>query len=162
MKRPCCLVVICLFLAPLLCGFCYEDAAVHYDIPSDLLLAVIMAESKGNPRALGVNRSKDGSIKSVDVGLCQINTAAWKKELGPQRWNATVKDPCYNIYVGAWILAQCRNKHGNIWSDVLSCYNTGRGYTELIQKRQYKTARKAHRYITDVHNELQRIQGAEQ
>lgn len=149
-------LIPCLILTLLLSGFCYEDAGSYYGISPTLLKAIARTESQEKPNALGVNRASDGTIKSYDVGLCQINTC-WRKALGPQRWAMTVNSPCYNTYIGAWILAQCRLDYGDNLSEVLSCYNTGQSYSQLIKKRDYRNAWKAYRYITQVNNELRGI-----
>ena len=33
-------------------------------------------------------------------------------------------DPCYNVNVGAWILAGCMKKYGYTW-EAVGCYNAG-------------------------------------
>ena len=150
-------IIPCRILYLLLSGFCYEDAGSYYGISPVLLKAIARAESQEKPNAIGINRAPDGTVKSYDIGICQINTV-WRKALGPQRWAMTVQSPCYNAYIGAWILAQCRMDHGDNLSEVLSCYNTGRSYSQLMKKRNYRTAWKAYRYIARVRNELQNIQ----
>ncbi len=50
----------------------------------------------------------------------QINSS-WEKTLGRERWLA-LRDPCYNIQIGAWILRECVSRFGYTW-DAVGCYN---------------------------------------
>jgi soluble lytic murein transglycosylase-like protein len=58
---------------------------------------------------------------TYDVGLMQINSS-WRERLGPERWETVATDPCYNVIVGAWILADCLHRYGYTWEG-LGCYN---------------------------------------
>ncbi|HOL44407.1 MAG TPA: lytic transglycosylase domain-containing protein [Methanothrix sp.] len=87
-----------------------------YDIPPVLLWAIASHESGFNPYA--VNRNINGSY---DYGLMQINSG-WYPVLGPERWSR-LSDPCYNVYIGAWVLHQCIQRHGYTWKAV-GCYNS--------------------------------------
>jgi len=86
-----------------------------YGINPDLLWAIAKVESNFNHGAVSYN--KNGSY---DYGIMQINSS-WYRHLGHDRWMA-LADPCYSIYVGAWILKQCINKHGYTW-EAVGCYN---------------------------------------
>lgn len=97
-------------------AFCFEEAAARYGLPPDLLRIVAETESALDPDAAGWNA--DGS---VDVGLMQINSW-WEPRLGTERWNAVCTDPCYNVTVGAWILADCLRRHGYT-PEGIGCYN---------------------------------------
>ena len=71
-----------------------------------------------NPNA--VNRNRDGTY---DLGLMQINS----------RWFPTLRkygiseqqlrQPCFSIHVGAWIMAQNMLRFGNSW-DAVGAYNS--------------------------------------
>ncbi|GAB4262159.1 MAG: lytic transglycosylase domain-containing protein [Deferrisomatales bacterium] len=102
--------------APRARGFCFEEAARLYDLPPLLLRTIAEHESRLDPDAAGWNR--DGS---VDVGLMQINSW-WEDRLGRERWIAVCTDPCYNVKVGAWILADCLRRHGYT-PEGIGCYN---------------------------------------
>lgn len=98
-------------------AFCFEEAGAIYRVSPQLLWAIAKVESNFNPDAL--NRNKNGSH---DVGLMQINS--WWVERGllsPTLWRQ-LADPCTNVKVGAWILAQCFQRHGLSW-EAVGCYN---------------------------------------
>lgn len=97
---------------------CWEDAAARYGVNAHLLYAIAKTESGLNPAA--VNRAnKNGSY---DIGLMQINS----------RWLPTLRkygieeaqlwEPCVNIHVGAWVLAQNMRRMGNSW-EAVGAYN---------------------------------------
>ena len=98
-------------------GFCFEEAGRFYGINPSLLSAIAEVESGMDPTA--VNHNADGSM---DVGLMQINSF-WKNKLGS--WWTHVMEPCFNVYVGAWILAQCMERYGYGWKAV-GCYHRGK------------------------------------
>ncbi|MDI1473014.1 lytic transglycosylase domain-containing protein [Thermodesulfovibrio sp. 1176] len=97
---------------------CFLEAGQKYGIHPNLLWAIAKVESNFNYTAL--NRNGNGTY---DIGIMQINTS-WLPVLKKyglyderQIWN-----PCYNIHVGAWVLAQCINKYGYTW-EAVGCYN---------------------------------------
>lgn len=96
-------------------AFCFEEAGAIYRVSPQLLWAIAKVESSFNPDAL--NRNVNGSY---DVGLLQINSA-WAKILGEELW-ASLGNPCQNVKVGAWILAQCMQRYGYTW-EAVGCYN---------------------------------------
>ncbi len=97
---------------------CWEQAGLKYGIQPELLHAIAKTESGLDPRAIN-RRNADGSY---DVGLMQINSA-WFPQLRllgideAQLW-----EPCLNIEVGAWILAQNMRRLGRTW-DAVGAYN---------------------------------------
>lgn len=99
-------------------GFaCWDAAATHYQVNSNLLHAIARTESALNPRA--VHRNPNGSR---DIGLMQINSS-WLPLL--ERHGISEHDllrPCTNIYVGAWILAQNFQRLGTNW-EAIGAYN---------------------------------------
>ena len=117
MKRLVLSILLLLAIIDSAHGFCFEDAGRFYDISPALLSAIAEVESGMNPTAM--NHNKDGS---VDVGLMQINSF-WKDKLGS--WWTHVMEPCFNVYVGAWILAQCMGRYGYSWKAV-GCYHRGK------------------------------------
>ncbi len=76
---------------------CFETHALAKGLDADLLRAIALVESSGNPNAVGKNSS------SEDIGLMQINSS-WLK-----RFNTTKKEllenVCLNIEIGAEILS---------------------------------------------------------
>lgn len=104
---------------------CWEDAAARYGVNVQLLYAIAKTESSLNPSA--INRNKNGSY---DIGLMQINSS-WFPTLHKygisetQLWN-----PCTNIHVGAWILAQNMHRLGNSW-EAVGAYNSSKAAYRL-------------------------------
>jgi soluble lytic murein transglycosylase-like protein len=97
---------------------CFEEAGVLYGISPLLLRGIALNESAFDPVAVNWNRNG-----SYDFGVMQINSF-WYRKLGRDAW-LRLADPCYNIHVGAWILAQCVGRHGYNWKAV-GCYNSSR------------------------------------
>jgi soluble lytic murein transglycosylase-like protein len=87
--------------------------AARYGINANVLYAIAQQESSLNPAAINLN--KDGSY---DFGLTQINSQ-WLPHLS--KFGITSKhlmDPCTNLNVGAYILAQNMQRHGNTWQAI--------------------------------------------
>ncbi len=109
---------IILLMAPAVGAFCFDEAGSMYGISPELLRGIAVVESNMNPDA--INRNKNGSY---DYGLMQINSS-WASKLGPERWG-NLSDACFNVKVGAWILAECISRYGYSW-EAVGCYNTTR------------------------------------
>ena len=99
-------------------AFCYEEAGAMYGISPLLLWAISKGESNFNPAA--INHNTNGSF---DFGLMQINSswAPTLRRIGIP-WEE-LADPCTNVKVGAWVLAQCVQDYGYTWTAV-GCYNS--------------------------------------
>lgn len=99
-------------------AFCYEEAGAMYGIAPRLLWTISKGESNFNPAA--VNYNTNGSY---DFGLMQINSS-WAPTLRKMgiSWKS-LADPCTNVKVGAWVLAQCVQDYGYTWTAV-GCYNS--------------------------------------
>lgn len=96
---------------------CWEEAAARYGVNPYLLYAIAKTESNLNPYA--INRNKNGSY---DVGLMQINSS-WFPTLRKYGIDEQqLYQPCVNIHVGAWILAQNVQSLGNSW-EAVGAYN---------------------------------------
>lgn len=92
---------------------CFTQASKKYGVPEELLIAIAKVESKFNPNAINHN-----SNKSDDMGLMQINSI-WLKQL--ETYGITkdrLSQPCQNIMVGAWILAQKIEAYGFTWTAI--------------------------------------------
>ena len=112
---------------------CWERAAVRYDIPVKLLQAIAYVESRMLPDARKINRNG-----SIDYGLMQVNSR-WLRYLKPYGITGeSLKEPCTNIMVGAWILKQEILRYGFNWMAV-GAYHAG-AYTrfnESVKRERY-------------------------
>lgn len=109
------LILACLACAPALA--CWNEVASWYGVNVHLLYAIAKTESNLNPNAM--NRNKNGSY---DIGMMQINSS-WLPTL--RKYGVTeeqLKDPCVNLQVGAWILAQNMARMGLTW-EAVGAYN---------------------------------------
>lgn len=112
-------------------------AGRNYRIDPDLLRAIAWHESKNNNAAIGKN--KDGT---VDIGIMQINSRNFNhlEEFGITQQHLK-KDPCINIYTGAYYLAIAFNKMGTNWQ-AIGAYNAGFKASKKQSRRRYEYARK--------------------
>lgn len=113
---------------------CFKSASRHYNVDFFLLSSIGWVESKYNPKAVNYNK-KNGSIVSVDYNVMQINSF-WSKELQRHKihFNLVQTDPCLNIHIGAWVLAQSIQRYGLSWKAIGS-YNVG-----IVNDRNYSIA----------------------
>ena len=109
-----------LFAVPALAGDCFVAAGQRYNIHPWLLYAIADVESSVNPAA--VNRGHVERTQSVDLGLMQINSR-WLSRLDKYGIDAKrLMQPCVNVHVGAWILADLFARHGATW-EAVGAYN---------------------------------------
>ena len=101
---------------------CWQDAAARYGVDARLLYAIAQQESNLNSGA--INRSHAARTGSVDIGLMQINSR-WLSVLHRHSITETdLLDPCTNLQVGAWILAQSFRRYGATW-EAVGAYHAG-------------------------------------
>jgi len=120
---------------------CFFEAGERYNIDPLLLWSIGKTESGFNSRAINRNSG------SYDIGIMQINSA-WLPTLS--RYGilpASLYDPCTNIRVGAWILAQNIRRHGYNWKAV-GAYNAATPSKQVIYARKvlslaHRTAQQA-------------------
>jgi soluble lytic murein transglycosylase-like protein len=98
---------------------CIDQTSTFYGIPAKLINAIIRTESNFDARA--VNTNANGS---EDVGLMQINSEWLPRIAGLGYDRESLFNPCINIMVGGWILAQEIERFGYSWEAVGS-YNAG-------------------------------------
>ena len=85
-----------------------------------------------------INRSHAARTGSVDIGLMQINSR-WLPVLDRHGIReADLLDPCTNLQVGAWILAQSFQRHGATW-EAVGAYHAS--CTQLRSTRLRRDAR---------------------
>jgi soluble lytic murein transglycosylase-like protein len=96
---------------------CFVSASNHYKVDVKLLKAIAKTESSGSRYAYNVN-----SNGTADIGIMQINSG-WLGTLNRYGITKThLQDPCWNIHIGAWILASNISLYGNTWRAV-GAYN---------------------------------------
>lgn len=140
----CRLAVLALALASATNGyaFCFAEAANRYGVNEQLLIAIAKVESGFNPNARHVNTDK-----TTDIGLMQINSSHLP-ELGKYKiTEQSLLNPCTNVHVGAWVLAQSIRFYGSNWRAV-GAYNAGLRADREAVRQTY--ARKVDRALKQV------------
>lgn len=97
-----------------------ERYAIKYNIPVEIIMAMIKHESSGNP-------NEDG--QSTEVGLMQVKQIAIDDLIdnGYKVTPAQTYDPLANIEQGASYLDLQRKRVGSKWENILWAYNQGEG-----------------------------------
>jgi len=117
---------------------CSVAAAVEYDIPANLLLAVAEQEA-GRPGQWVRN-----SNGTHDVGALQFNTA-YLRSL--QRFGISpahvAQSGCYAYRLAAWRIRQhLRNDSGDVWTRVANYHSRTPKYNQVYRERIRIKARK--------------------
>ena len=99
---------------------CWTEAAQRYGMPAELLYAIARTESNLNPQA--INRSHLQRTGSYDIGLMQINSGHLRTLARYGIRESDLYDPCTNLHVGAWLLADSFSRRGVSW-DAVGAYN---------------------------------------
>ena len=92
---------------------CINQAAIQYNVPAVVIVAVLKTENGKNGEA---KKNPNGTI---DYGPMQVNSV-WLKKLA--YYGITAYDlqynPCVNVSVGTWILAQQIVKEQAVWKGI--------------------------------------------
>jgi len=120
MRRIAATAVFALCIAPTLAMACWEEAAQRYGVSPQLLYAMARVESNLNPAA--VNNSHRKSTGTYDIGLMQINSSHLLRLARHGIKETDLYDPCTNIHVAAWLLADEFSRYGMTWEGV-GAYN---------------------------------------
>ncbi|RCW69388.1 transglycosylase-like protein with SLT domain [Pseudorhodoferax soli] len=114
------LVLACLPVSAALAVPCWETASQRHGVAAALLHAIARVESGLN--AAAVNRSHIERTASYDIGLMQINSRHLPMLARHGIGEEALFDPCTNLQVGAWLLADLFARHGRNW-DAVGAYN---------------------------------------
>lgn len=110
---------------------CINQAAIRYHVPATMIISILKTEGGK------VGFARKNTNGTLDYGPMQINTI-WLKQLKPYGITAEKLkyDPCINVKVGAWILAQGIADSPTLWQGVGNYHS--------------RTGRHNKRYRTDV------------
>ncbi|MBI4836867.1 MAG: lytic transglycosylase domain-containing protein [Candidatus Portnoybacteria bacterium] len=124
----------------------YGDMVSKYSqengVPSNIVNGVIMAESKGDPNAVGPP-TKYGTAK----GLMQLLDGT-AKDMGV----TDVFNPEQNIKGGTRYLGQLYNYYGGNMDNALAAYNWGPGNMDKYLAGQKSMPAETQKYIANVYN----------
>lgn len=126
---------------------CFNLVGKKYNYDPDYLRAIAMQESRYNPRAIGLNN--DGS---KDIGLMQINTnnLDWLRKTFPTiSITKLLREPCYNIHVGGYVLNENFKLYGRKWV-AIGAYNAGGKNNPKRVKTRYQYAKLVSSYYKQI------------
>lgn len=98
-----------------------DEASQRFDVPQDIILRVMGAESSGRRDAV----SPKGAAGLMQLMAPTYQELARKHQLGPDRF-----DPRNNIFAGTAYLRENYDRFGGDWGKALAAYNAGPGRVE--------------------------------
>ncbi|MBX8493170.1 lytic transglycosylase domain-containing protein [Pseudomonas cichorii] len=108
-------------------AYCFQEAGQRYAVDPLLLEAIGIQESGLQQSVTNKNFDEKGKLISIDYGVMQINTGNANRliQMGLiRRPEDLLKDACFNVQAGAWVLARHLRVCGNTWR-CLGSYNAG-------------------------------------
>ncbi len=154
------LIIVCIFLIGAICGFklhqtlqkknrienfaeYIEKASEEFDVPYDIIYAVIETESSFDPYAESSSKAR-GLMQITELTLTDIN-----QNLNTNYSIRDLFDPEINIRLGTSYLARLYERFGN-YDTVYAAYNAGPTIvSEWLKDENYSTDGK-----TLIHNEI--------
>jgi len=97
---------------------CILEAADYHGVNPYLLRAILMVESRLNPKAININ--KNGTR---DIGVAQINSIHLPVLQTHGIKENHLMDACVNTYVGAWLLRKQIARYGMNWFGVAAYHS---------------------------------------
>ena len=116
---------------------CIVGAAQYHGVNPYLLRAILMVESRLNPKAMNVNTNG-----TRDIGVAQINSIHLPVLQNHGIKESHLMDGCVNTYVGAWLLRKQISRYGLNWFGIAAYHSV--------------TPDKNYRYQVLVYNEMVR------
>ena len=105
------------------CGLMMENGE-KYGVPVDLIAAVMLQESGGNPRAY----SRSGAVGLLQVMPRDGRAGEYMCANGPcfegRPLRKELEDPAYNLKYGVKMLKRLKEREGN-WREALAAYGPG-------------------------------------
>ncbi len=121
---------------------CINKAAITYQVPAELIIAVLKTENGRNGMA---KPNKNGTF---DYGPMQINTV-WLPTL--RRYGYTKEmlqyNPCLNAWVGTWILGQRIASTPNLFRGIGAYHSYTENENMLYRQRVLKIYSLLHTYL---------------
>lgn len=108
-------------------AYCFQEAGQRYEVDPLLLEAIGIQESGLQQGVTNKNFDETGKWISTDYGVMQINTANANRLIQMGLIHSPddlLKDACFNVQAGAWVLARHLRVCGNTWR-CLGSYNAG-------------------------------------
>ncbi len=150
----------------------YQKIATQHNIPASILYAVALTESgkvlksgqfrpwpwtlnvEGKAKRYATRKAAwfalkqymDQGIRSIDIGLMQVNWYWNKDKLANNTWKAL--DPVFNVETGARILQEVYQQKGN-WAQAIGRYHSP-GQTAQQKHRALVYTRKVIRHIKTI------------
>ena len=97
---------------------CIVGAAQYHGVNPYLLRAILVVESRLNPKAINVNMNG-----TRDIGVAQINSIHLPVLQNHGIKESHLMDGCVNTYVGAWLLRKQISRHGLNWFGIAAYHS---------------------------------------